>query len=195
MPVWIHDRPDNHWRGPIFNTERLNSAAGRQELADLAGQYYRVTNEAIRRYDKKHLIFGDRYECNAPIAEEVIRAALPYVDVLSFQHFGTPEQVRNDLIRWHIFSGKPVLYADGCRSVKEKDGSNRHDPVGYRQVLEVLRQVDGCIGMHLCGAYLRNQTRKRGLRDQDEKPDTQAISSITEANQEFIQWAEKRLQP
>ncbi|MEO1974078.1 MAG: twin-arginine translocation signal domain-containing protein, partial [Pirellulaceae bacterium] len=86
-PTWTHSRPANAWRGPIFDPERLKTEAGRKELSEVAGLYYKTTHDAIRRHDKHHLLLGDRYEANAPIAMEVINAAKPYVDVLSFQDF------------------------------------------------------------------------------------------------------------
>lgn len=84
-PTWIHERPLNEWRGPIFDPERLESEVGRRELTELAYHYYKTTHDAIRRYDRHHLILGDRYEANAPIALQVIQAASLFVDVLSFQ--------------------------------------------------------------------------------------------------------------
>ncbi|MHC4627595.1 MAG: twin-arginine translocation signal domain-containing protein, partial [Planctomycetota bacterium] len=81
-PTWVHIRKDNR-KGPLFDPAKLESQAGRKELADMAARYYKVAHDAIRRYDKNHLIFGDRYEAKAPLPEEVVRAAIPYVDILS----------------------------------------------------------------------------------------------------------------
>ena len=41
-PTWVHDRPDNTRRGPIFDPERLKTAAGCKELSELAQAYYRT---------------------------------------------------------------------------------------------------------------------------------------------------------
>ena len=49
---------------------------------------------------------------NAPIAMEVIEAALPFVDVLAFQDFRDPVTHLHD---WHQKTGKPVLLADAAR--------------------------------------------------------------------------------
>ena len=186
-PTWIHTRPGNEWKGPMFDPEQLKTAAGRKELHALATSYYRVTHEAVRRYDPHHLILGDRYEAGAPIADEVIEAALPYVDVLSFQHFAPLEKVTANLTHWHAKTGKPVLLADYAAVVKHPDGSQSHNGEVYAQTLAALRELPGCVGLHLCGAYLRNETRKRAIRAADETPDTEAIEAITRANRQSAQ--------
>lgn len=182
-PTWIHTRPENEWKGPIFDPEKLASEAGRAELRELATTYYRTTHDAIRRYDPHHLILGDRYEAGRPIADEVIEVALAYVDVLSFQHFAPPEKVATNLTHWHQKTGKPTLLADHATVIKQPDGSARHDGAGYAAMLDTLTALPGCVGYHLCGAYLRNEARKRALRSADETPDAAAIEAITRANQ------------
>lgn len=181
-PTWIHTRPENEWKGPVFDPDKLKTGTGRGELHALATAYYRATHDAIRRYDPHHLILGDRYEAGRPIADEVINAALPFVDVLSFQHFAPPEKVAANLRLWHDKTGKPVLLADHAAVIKHTDGSQSHDGAGYTSMLETLTALPGCVGYHLCGAYLRNDTRKRALRNADETPDTEAIKAITRAN-------------
>ncbi len=110
-PTWVHTRPVNEWRGSIFDPEKLESDAGRHELSDLAHRYYKTTHDAIRRYDPHHLILGDRYEATEPIPMEVVNAALPYIDVMSFQDFKDPVA---HLDFWHKEMGKPVLLADSA---------------------------------------------------------------------------------
>jgi len=188
-PLWVHTRPGNKWKGSLFDPEKLKNEDGRKELSKLATRYYQVTHDAIRRYDKHHLILGDRYEANARMADEVLEAAKPFVDVLSFQHFGEPAKVEADLRRWHEQFGKPVLLADAARQIRMPDGVQRHDGTGYAETLRRLREVSGCVGFHLCGAYLRNRARNRGLRDEQERPDTEAIEAITKANNETEKWA------
>jgi len=188
-PTWVHTAKFAAWKGPLFDPEKLKTDAGRKALSELAGRYYRVTHDAIRRYDKNHLILGDRYEANAALPEEVVRAALPWVDVLSFQHFGPPEKVQADLRRWHELTGKPVLLADAARHVRQPNGALRHNGAGYAETLQRLRELSGCVGFHLCGAYLRNRTRHCGLRDEQERlEDTETIAIITKANREAAQW-------
>ena len=180
-PTWIHDRPLSKWRGPIFDPERLRSAAGRKELTQLAESYYRTTHDAIRRHDKHHLIFGDRYEANAPIANEVIEAALPYIDVVSFQDFRDPV---NHLHEWHTRTGKPVLLADAARMKWQTlpGEFTRNEGDWYAKTLAQLFENPGCVGFHLCGAYQRNRARRYGLLDEYETPDEENVALITAAN-------------
>ena len=186
-PCWLHVRDINEWKGPLFDPKKLDSKAGRQELRRMAAQYYRVTHEAIRRYDPHHLILGDRYEANAPLTMEIIEGARPFVDVLSFQDFRDPV---NHLADWHRRSGMPVLWADGSRGVALTEGKgSRNDGRWYAKVLSGLRENPGCIGAHLCGAYLRNRVRRRGLLDEQERPDTEMIDLIRKANLETQKWA------
>lgn len=190
-PTWVHTRAENQWKGPLFDPAKLETESGRRQLFDLASRYYRVTHDAIRRYDKNHLILGDRYEARAPLPEEVVRAAVPFVDVLSFQHFAPTEQIRRDLDHWHAFTDKPLLLADSSRRRTRGDGSKGHDPAWYGETMAAMRELPGCIGFHLCGAYLRNRCRKCGLRDEQELPDQQAIAGISQANRAAAAWVKK----
>ncbi len=182
-PTWIHQRTANKWRGPIFDPERLKTEAGRKELRELAQSYYKTTHDAIRRYDKHHLILGDRYEANAPIATEVIEAALPFVDVLSFQDFRDP--VRH-LAEWHKKTGKPVLLADAAGvDWRSQEFFKPNNGAWYAETLLDLHKNPGCIGFHLCGAYQRNKARRRGLLDEMENPDGEHVDLIKRANLEI----------
>jgi hypothetical protein len=188
-PTWTHQRPGNEWRGPIFDPERLKTEAGRKELTELATSYYKTTHDAIRRYDKHHLLLGDRYEANAPIAMEVIQAALPLVDVLSFQDFRDPV---NHLDEWHKKTGKPVLLADAA-GVDWRDTSlfKPNNGTWYAETLAGLHKNPGCIGFHLCGAYQRNKARRRGLLDEMENADTVQVNLMKAANAKISQWMEE----
>ncbi len=186
-PTWVHTRRENEWKGPMFDSVRLKTEAGREELLGLATRYYKVCHDAIRRYDPHHLILGDRYEANAPLPMEVVRAALPFVDVLSFQDFRRPVE---HLAQWHEKTGKPVLWADGAKG-QTVDGEpyTKNDGTWWAKILAGLQENPGCVGAHLCGAYIRNNVRRRGLLDPRETPDSENIELIRRANQEMAAFA------
>ncbi len=188
-PTWIHTQDQNKWRGPVFDPDRLKTETGKKELFELAQQYYKTTYDAIRRYDKNHLILGDRYEANAPIAIEVIDAALPYVDVLSFQDFRDPVTHLKD---WHQKTGKPVLLADAAKMKwqTKKGEFTRNNGQWYAETLAALHKNPGCVGFHLCGAYQRNKARRYGLLDEQENPDQDNVALMQAANKKIHNWME-----
>lgn len=191
-PMWVHTARDNNWKGPLFDPDRLSSEAGRRELFELATRYYRVTHDAIRRYDPHHLILGDRYEANAALPEQVIDAALPYVDVLSFQCFGTPENVERKMAHWASYSHRPVLVADSAQRKPHPDQEwpphtdRENDPEAHGRVLDMLLQIPECVGYHLCGAYLKNRVRRSGFRDHRDVPDEDVTAGIRMQNRRVL---------
>ena len=82
--------------------------------------------------------------------------------------------------------------ADSAGNIKLPNGTIRNDPSKYRNTLAALREVPACVGFHLCGAYLRNRTRNRGLRGPDEAPDAVALEGIVAANQEMGEWTRRQ---
>jgi hypothetical protein len=171
-PVWVHTHPHSRWRGALFDYRKLGSEAGRRELTDLATKYYQTCHDAIRRYDPNHLILGDRYEGKGRMAVEVLQAAGPFVDVISFQHFGTPEQVVTDLNGWAQRVGKPVLLADS-----------------YSGSAAVMQGIPDCIGYHACGSYTQNKIRGEALLDMEERPIGGAVEKARQTNREAQAWA------
>ncbi len=194
-PTWVHTRhPDTAWRGPMFDPVRLKSKAGRDDLFKMAARYYKVTHDAIRRYDPHHLIFGDRYEACAALPMEIVKAADPHVDILSFQDFFNPIK---HLREWYAATGKPVLWADGSRPRetiaddcgKYQDGEYYLvDGKWYSEALCGLLKNLGAIGAHLCGGYIRNRFRRKGLIDEWEQPDREAIAEIQKGSRSVARW-------
>ena len=193
-PTWVHNRADNAWKAPLFDPEKLNSTTGQKDLFDLASTYYRVITESIKRYDSNHLILGDRYEAMQPLPEAVIKAALPYVDVFSFQCFAATNTIGEKLQRWANFTNKPILLADSATWLPTKTPGwppkeDRHiNAIEYGNILETLSQNPNCIGFHLCGAYLRNKVRRYGLKDATDELDesTVAIKKINLHHQKWV---------
>ena len=122
---------------------------------------------------------------------EVINAALPFVDVLSFQDFRDPA---NQLKQWHKKTGKPVLLADAARMKwRTLPGEfTRNEGAWYAEMLADLFKNPGCIGFHLCGAYQRNRARRYGLLDEMEEPDTENVERMKAAHLKISQWMDSQ---
>ena len=191
-PAWIHSSPGNSWKAPILDPELEKTESGRKEIFETATIYYKTIVEAIKRYDPNHLICGDRYEANAPISEEVLRAAMPYVDIFSFQCFGNAAHIHTRLSRWADFLKKPILLAD---SMVNKEGhrgwppqeDRTQDDIECGEVMKVLRTIPECIGFHLCGAYIKNNARRYGLLDLHDEVES-TTTGIGSVNHDQMHW-------
>ncbi len=188
-PVWVHSGLAK-WRGPIFDPKKLDSQTGRDELRALAARYYQVTHDAIRRYDRNHLILGDRYEARAAISEIVLEAALPFVDVMSFQYFAGPDEVSRDFRRFHAMTKKPVLLADASIP-NHRNLSPAAKGESYAAMIRGLRETPCCIGWHVCGAYIRNRARGFGFLDENDSAPPDFIRAVQAANRETEAWVKQ----
>lgn len=195
-PTWIHHQKGNAWKAPIFDPEMENSKSGRKEIFEKATIYYQTIVDAIKRYDPNHLIFGDRYEANAPISEEVLKAAMPFVDVFSFQCFGSVENIYQKMSHWADFLKKPVLLADSMISKESHGWPPEHDLTqddnAYHEIMKALRRIPECVGFHLCGAYIKNNARRYGLLDEQEKKES-TTDGIKRINFKQLKWVEEQL--
>lgn len=196
-PAWIHSNENNSWKAPLLDPELEKTESGRKEIFDTASIYYKTIVDAIRRYDPNHLICGDRYEANAPISEEVLKAALPYVDIFSFQCFGTADHIHQKLSGWAQFLKRPVLLADSMISQAGFHGwppmeDHVQDDVQYGEVMKVLRDIPECIGFHLCGAYIKNNARRYGLLDLHDREEA-TTPGIRQVNLDQANWAMEQL--
>lgn len=197
-PTFVHSRPGNVWRGSLMDPELLNTESGRKEIKRKASVYYKVIHDAIRRFDKNHLILGDRYEARAALPTEIIDAAIPYVDVLSFQCFGGAEIIQEKIGFWANYANRPVLLADSAMYQKPFEAgwppkSVRHQsPEAYKAIQEVLQGIEECIGFHLCGAYIANDARKYGLKDSNDQIDSPFTEGIQAQNLEMQKWVDEK---
>jgi hypothetical protein len=192
-PAWIHSNKNNDWKAPMLDPEMEKTESGRKEIFRIASIYYKTIVDAIKRYDPNHLICGDRYEANAPISKEVLKAAMPYVDIFSFQCFGSVENISKKMSYWANYLKKPVLLADSMISAVENHGwppkqDLLQDDIQYGEVMNELRKIPECMGFHLCGAYIKNNARRYGLLDMHDELEPTTIG-IKDVNVEQSEWA------
>jgi hypothetical protein len=60
--------------------------------------------------------------------------------------------------------------------------SQSHDACQYSEALSGLLDLQSCVGYHLCGAYLKNNTRRYGFRDAKTRYEPH-VSAMARANQ------------
>jgi hypothetical protein len=190
IPGWIPHAAGRFWPG----FEGLSEAEHNQKLSEVAHMYYKTITDAIRRYDTNHLILGDRYNGNKGIPEVVLRAMVPYVDVLSVQYFTGKSKEEyakmiDDLKKWHEITGKPVLIADIGNWVPTNMNPHRtsdmetHAERGqdYAYGLETIMREPWIVGWHWCG-YIENMGRGWGMKTPDDNFYTDMTDELRVAN-------------
>jgi len=181
----------------------LNTIGWTQEVVIITESYHRhsrpFTFEEYQWADMPycHLLpFTEAHqwqvEVNRPLPEEVVRAALPYVDVLSFQCFGPVDNIASKMRHWADFADRPVLLADAAGHIRVHGDTSwpptadrNHDADHYCRVMGALWDIPQCVGYHLCGAHIRNNTRRCGFRDRANNPIPETIDGIRAVNAEM----------
>ncbi len=99
----------------------------RRFLALLAERYYSLVHDIIRKYDRRALILGDRYQ--SFYYPEVARAAAPYVDAISSNlnagwNDGTFARFYLETLR--ALTGKPVFVGEFYMAARENRSGNKN---------------------------------------------------------------------
>jgi hypothetical protein len=132
----------------------------RQFLELLADRYYSLVRDIIRKYDRRALILGDRYQ--SFYYPEVARASARYVDAVSSNlnaSWNDGTFARFYLETLHRLAGKPVLIGEFYMSARENRSGNKNSrgtfPVvatqkeraaGFRNTLHTLLRIPYVIG-------------------------------------------------
>lgn len=132
----------------------------RRFLEFLADRYYSLVRDIIRKYDRRALILGDRYQ--SFYYPEVARASARYVDAVS-SNLNAPWNdgsfPRFYLETLHRLTGKPVLIGEFYMCARDNRSGNKNDrgvfPVvatqkeraaGFRSTLQALLRTPYVVG-------------------------------------------------
>ena len=152
----------------------MKTAAGRAKIAKDTRQYYKVACDAIQRYDKKHLIFCDRYNLATPMPEPVIDTATEFIDAIGVQLPSKMllEDISPTMVRWSERTGLPYIIDDAIGTHKrDRLEFDYHDPAKYDFLLNAMHEDKLCRGVNLCGGFVRNWTLQKGVYDEQVQVD------------------------
>lgn len=151
---------DDPLRGYLNKRKHLDDR--RAFMQRICERWYKIHHDTIRRYDKSHLILGDRNTLHLqPLPEYAIRIMKPYVDVLSVNVMGPPEivySVLEDATR--VWDG-PIHLADTGAGIYSagipKSGYQARDITEFEKVYAGMMQMGvehpQIIGFGWCGFY------------------------------------------
>jgi len=169
----------------------------REFLRLIARTYYRIVGEANRDYDPGHLVLGEKY-IDVDCPENVLREALPYIDVLSIQP--CPPVFDGALFdRLYEITGKPIIVCDHQSSFATEEYPETMWPqleseeaVGkaYAQYLRDAFAKPYILGYHRCQYIDRFVPRlgilKQGLIREDETPYATLVAHVQHANRQIL---------
>ncbi|GAB5405257.1 MAG: hypothetical protein Aurels2KO_34880 [Aureliella sp.] len=216
IPVWTRTR-NGGWLG-FYKSLPEDSAGGIKWrewktanldadedgfLVEIAKQLYAKGHEFVRKYDRNHLIFGDRYH-EIDIPESIVREALPYIDAIAIQP--TSREFNHDFFeRTYKQYGKPIYIADHVSSFATEEypvtmGQAAKTPEAYsayykRYVTSAMSRPY-MIGYNKC-QYQDQPTPKllkQGMLRVSEEP-YRVVASVREANSIALSHAYKGTEP
>lgn len=189
IPDWDGQVHSNHW---LANSSDCETSRARR-LREIATRYYEVCHAAIRRYDRNHLIFGDRYLGERHVPDCVLDAMRPTVDVLSVQFSLDFSSELPVLERMCARTGKPLLLADAVMPTTYCDPpTERTRGENYRRYLQDALSHPNVIGVHFCGAYIRTEPRGWGVKSSSDEPHTEITDIFKEIHTEIYDIGSKR---
>ena len=183
-------------KGPLADTEAF--------LASIAETWHRIHFEAIRRYDKNHLILGDWLMGNMAIPDFLMPILKKYVDVVVFRAYGYFKGQEPTLRRIYEATGKPIISGDSSFSrvqPNQKRAKGIHfdtdEKVGeaYADYLKAALSEPYMIGWHYCG-YVEGWegqahwlcANQNGFKDLFENIHEDTVAHVRRANAQAIQW-------
>ena len=140
----------------------------------VTGTYYRITGEAIKRYDPNHLYLGSRLHGAAKRMPSIFIEAAKYVDMISINVYGTWTPSTEEMDRWSA-GGKPFFITEFYAKA-EDSGLGNENGAGwlvptqedrakfFENFTLALIEHPGCVGYHYF-RYIDNNDSNKGLLD------------------------------
>ena len=145
-PEGAENWPELEQRGMLYLRPGGNGIRTmRRFLGLLAERYYSLVHEIIRKYDRRALIFGDRYQ--SFYYPEVARASAPYVDAVSSNlnaGWNDGSFARFYLETLQALTGKPVLISEFYLAARENRSGNQNNQGIFPTVATQRNAPPGC---------------------------------------------------
>lgn len=128
-------------------------------LGVMAEKYYSVVSKAIKKYDPNHLYLGSRLHSYEKKVAEVFTAAGKYVDVIAVNYYREWTPLKEDVINWEAWSGKPFIITEWYTK-GEDSGMPNYSGAGwivrtqkdrglfYQHFTLALLESKNCVGFH-----------------------------------------------
>ncbi|MDB5205490.1 MAG: hypothetical protein JWR72_565 [Flavisolibacter sp.] len=128
-------------------------------LGVMAERYYSIVSKAIKKYDPNHLYLGSRFHSYEKKVKEVFEAAGKFVDVIAVNYYREWTPLKEDVINWEAWSGKPFIITEWYTK-GEDSGMPNYSGAGwivrtqkdrgafYQNFTLALLESKNCVGFH-----------------------------------------------
>ncbi|MBC8105536.1 MAG: hypothetical protein H7Z14_03010 [Anaerolineae bacterium] len=111
-------------------------------LKHLAGDYFRLTTQLVRKYDPNHLILGVRFKGYAP--REIVAASRGYTDAQSLNYYVNDGRLDDEMFKMmNEESGQPIILSEYSFHALDGRTGNRNTVGFAAQVLDQQARADG----------------------------------------------------
>ena len=104
---WLNKR-----KGKNASSKDITDADRLAFVVHAFDQYYRITTNAIRKYDSNHLCLGSRLHGRALRLPHIFRVAGRYLDVIAVNYYGAWGPDPERMAMWSRESGKPFIITE-----------------------------------------------------------------------------------
>jgi len=138
---------------PVLTRE---AAADMQEFAGLFFEaYYRIVHDTFRKYDRNHMLMGNRWQPGTANNEQLCRIAGGYLDVVSVNYYtyGVDREYLGRINKW--CGGKPMILSEfywtsssdsGLGAFKDVNSQDERG-LAYRNYLEQSAVLGYVVGL------------------------------------------------
>ncbi len=142
----------------------------------VTGTYYKITGEAIKKYDPNHLYLGSRLHGAAKRMPSIFIEAAKYVDMISINVYGTWTPSKEQMDMWSA-GGKPFFVTEFYAKAEDSGLGNatgagwlvptQEDRARFFENFTLaLIEHPGCVGYHYF-RYIDNNDSNKGLLDEN----------------------------
>lgn len=149
----------NNWMVSRKGTGYITDSADRELFHGyVAGTYYKITGEAIKRYDPNHLYLGSRLHGAALSKSSIYKEAGKYVDIISINCYNVWTPSKSSMDMWSS-GGKPFFITEFYAKA-EDSGLTNESGAGwlvstqqdrarfFENFVLALIEHPGCVGYH-----------------------------------------------
>jgi hypothetical protein len=168
-----------NWRTGVDLVNDKETGDNLAFLYAILDKMFEVEVAAVRKYDKNHLIFGDKLNANTFTPPEIVKLCNKHFDLVDYQIYGLLFDHEEIINQWSKLISKPLLIGDGGVNATNRQvpdpygphcGSQLERAENFREIVRFLFSRKNFVGLHWCGwmdqwKYMQPGKQHMGIQD------------------------------